>query len=767
MKYCPECGFELKPGDEFCINCGAALDEKRNDVEEPVKKKKSFFKTPGGIAVIVIAALLVIAAIACIIFINTPKMKIMRAGYNTYKDLSDTGTAVMLKNVSEGGSIEIQADLKDITENFEIPFVSQIDATLALKYYMNSKEDSYELSASGALGGSNAIGVDLWMNPHRYIVKSPALIGKNAYGVDMSDDESRRQFEKLVKDYSGVDAEPYDDYFRIYDAYAHDKDNLNKKLGYKLMVEAFKNGKFETGKDEITIAGESQKTEVIDFIITGEQLANTFRQSYNELKGLDDFADVVKCIDEEKLLSGIDAIPKDYELTVRFYINDRMRVVRLETSDDAVNTVLTIGPDTADPKEFSFTVSEDGAKASIVYNINEDSEKEYAAHTTCMLSGKANILPQISLDYNDEFATDIQWNKQNGRWSISSDAGYSSDGEMKCENGEIKGSIKNVSVGEYELSPDIRFTVKEKDPMPSDPAYTAIRTDADSESFINDITKSIEDITREFLGNILGSSLQGIFGGEDETEYSLPEDLFTPEDEVDTEDSQQETVLPEAIDEIVKSLEEGKLNIGGVDISGLDLETIQRLLNMFGVDIDISGMDIEAIQEVIDSLGLGNIDIATIKGILSMLGVDTSVLDSIVPDSTIPDVKNTDNTAEDIEKKEQETESPKNDTIKDKNQIPTEGTYVYDDGNRFSINQETGEITYHVVCSANLKKDNTYSLKYSDGLMSYEDSGTFRRYSDNSMEFSSDSGIDATGEYYEDHLLVTIPGFGSISIPKK
>ena len=52
-------------------------------------------------------------------------------------------------------------------------------------------------------------------------------------------------------------------------------------------------------------------------------------------------------------------------------------------------------------------------------------------------------------------------------------------------------------------------------------------------------------------------------------------------------------------------------------------------------------------------------------------------------------------------------------------------------------------------------------------MINYEDKGTFKRHADDTMEFSSETGIDATGKYYPDHLTVTIPGFGSINIPKK
>lgn len=783
MKYCPECGFELKPGDEFCINCGAVIDGQGETAPEPKAEKKSFFKTPGGIILIILVSLIAIVAIAGVILINTPQLKVLRAAYNTAKDISETDTAKIYSNVMNGGSVEADAELKNIVEGFSIPFLSQVDATAGIKYYMNAKEDSYQMSITGALGGTDAVSLDAWVNPHRVIVKSPTLIGKNAYGIDMSDDESRAKSEKLVSEYLGVDVEEYDRYLKLNDAYAKNKDVLNRKLGYKLYIEAFKNGSVEKGKDEITISDEAQKTETVFLTLTGDQIAKTFRDTYTELKDDEDFAGVMACIDRDELFEEIDKIPADYRITFRFFINKQIRLIRFEVKTDDGTAVAMLGPDPAQLKEVSLSFIADGLKTAFKYHIDEDSESEYLAHISAEIS-EANVFGVDVTEYMDgmnELTADLQWNKTRGDWTLGSNCDLTMNGEMLYADKEARGLIRDVSLGEMKISPQIRFVVKEEDKMPSEPQFTSVKSESDVDAFISDVTGSIEEIKEKIFGNIVNSAL-GALGG-----LLVPEEEPAPAEEPAAEPETDAASGADA-EEIVKSIEgligamseeanpetgedgqtdegseetETGLSIGGIDISGLDLNTIQQLLKMFGINIDINGMDLSSIQKIIDSLGLDNLDIDTVRYFLSMLGIDPSIVQPVTK------APKKDESSNNVIKKEQDTESSKDGIIKKDELVTTEGKYLYDDGNKFAVDPDTGAVTYHVVCSAELKKDNTYSLKYSDGMINYEDKGTFKRHADDTMEFSSETGIDATGKYFPDHLTVTIPGFGSINIPKK
>ena len=785
MKYCPECGFELKPGDEFCINCGAVIDEHGETAPEPKAEKKSFFKTPGGIILIVFLSLIAIVAITGVILINTPQLKVLRAAYNTAKDISGTDTAKIYSNVMNGGSVEADAELKNIVEGFQIPFLSQVDATAGIKYYLNAKEDSVQMSITGALGGTDAVSLDAWVNPHRVIIKSPTLIGKNAYGIDMSDDESRAKSEKLVSEYLGVDVEEYDRYLKLNDAYAKNKDVLNKKLGCRLYVEAFKNGTVETGKDEITISDEAQKTETVFLTLTGDQIAKSLRNTYTELKDDEDFTEVMSCIDRDEVFEEIDRIPADYRITFRFFINKGIRLIRFEVKTDDGTAVAMVGPDPAQFKEVSLSLSADGLKTAFKYHIDEDSKSEYLSHISAEISEVKLFGVDVTeyIEGANELTADLQWNKTRGDWTLGSNCGLKLNGEMLYADKEANGIIKDISFGEMKLSPQIRFVIREEDRMPSEPQFTSVKSESDVDAFISDVTGSIEEIKEKIFGNIVNSAI-GALGG-----LLIPEEETAPAVIPEAEPETGTDEVPEAdTEEIIKSIEgligalseeanpqddgngqpdedseeaETGLSIGGIDISNLDLNTIQNLLKVFGVNIDINGMDLESIQEIIDSLGLDSLDIETVRYFLSMFGIDPSI---VQPVTKAPE--KAENRKKKI-KKEQDTESSKDGIIKKDELVTTEGKYLYDDGNKFAVDPDTGAVTYHVVCSAELKKDNTYSLKYSDGMINYEDKGTFKRYADDTMEFSSETGIDATGKYYSDHLTVTIPGFGSVNIPKK
>lgn len=753
MKFCPECGFELKPGDEFCINCGADLTVNSNKVEEPKKEKKSFFKSPGGIIVIILAVLLVAAGVAALSFFNSPKVRVLRAFKNTAEDITENKTFNIIDGIVNEGSIEAEADLKDIIGGFSIPLIGEIDASALVKLYMNAEKDSYQFSMSGKLGGTQAVGADLWVNPERTVVKSPTLIGKTAYGFDLPEDDSFDAFETLTDEYLGFDVTPYEKSVKVFDAYSKNKENINEKLAAKLYTEAFKNGKTSVEKEEITIGGEKQKTDRVSLKLSKGQLEKTLRETEKELRQDEDFDELSALIDEDELDDVLDDIPDDYSFETGFYINKESRLLRVDVNDGDTFVTAYLGPDPKAIRELVIKASLEGDETGFSYYVENDDSSSYASHLEwklaeqfCESVGFADLKEVLSA----KIEGDIEWNKTSGEWIFDTNTGLTSNGVLSYSDEKATGTVREISFGSFRINPNIRITIKEKDSMPLCPKYITVKTEADREDFISDITDSIEKIKEQLLGNAADFVLYELFGIGEPPVPELPE----------TEEPVQESEPEESGGS--EESEEKTLTIGGFSIGAKDLEVVEMILKLLGVNIDISAMDIDAIQGLIDSLGLDKMDPDVIEGLLSMIGLDPSILDSVAPNVT-EQSKGTD----DPQKKEQETDPSKNDTIDNKEEVPVEGTYEYDDGKKFSVDPQTGEVTYHVVCTAVLKKDNTYSLSYSDGIMDYQDTGTYRHYKDDSMEFSSDSGIDATGMYYPDHLKVSIPGFGSVTIPKK
>ncbi|MDO4939848.1 MAG: zinc ribbon domain-containing protein [Lachnospiraceae bacterium] len=736
MKYCPECGFELKPGDEFCINCGASLidykdaDKETSREKTPGKPKKSFFKTPGGIILIVVAAIAAAAGVAFLAYFNLPKNKLLRAAKNTVEDVSEMKNVKILNRVFSGGSIEAKANLQDLMEDFSIPLIGQIDATASVKYYMDAENDSCELNAAGGLGGSEALGLDIWADPHRVIIKSPALIGKTAYGFEMSDDNSRKELEGLLEEYLNIDMKPYDEYEEIIDIYSKNKKELAPEIGLELYNQAFKNGEVDTGKEEIMISGESSKTEVIRLSLSGEQLRTVLNNTYEKLRDEENIAELAELIEEKGLNKKIEKIPDDYRMDYKFYINSNMRLVRIDAGADKVDTIAVIGPDPADAKELSLILTENGNTVSLSYKIERDDEKEYLSHISFLVPKEITeqsgfLRANVS---TDELIGDISWDKTTERWTFETNFGFSSEGDLKYNNGRADGVIRTLAFESWETNPNVDIVIREEDKMPETPEYRAVRTEEDKNSLISDITDSITQIAGQLLGNTADFVLNQIFGIEMPEEAPEEPEAAEPEQPMEKEQTEEE----------LEEIPEEKLNIGGFEISTKDLAMVQSILNMFGVNVDLSGMDIPAIQSLIDSLGLDEIDPAVIQGVMSMIGVDPSILQPAVPQL------NKD------EKKEEKTDSQKDDTIDNKEEsVQTKGTFA----------DET--------CELRLNADGTYLLTVFYGQMNYEDSGTFIRNNDDTMEFSSGSGMNATGKLFNDHIEVNIPGFGNFSIPKK
>ncbi len=745
MKYCPECGFELKPGDEFCINCGADLTVNEKTVEEPKKKKKSFFKTPGGIIITVLAVFLIAAGIAAISYFNSPKVRVLRAFKNTAEDIAEDKTFNIIDAVVNEGSIEAEAELKDIIGGFSIPLIGEIDASALVKLYMNAEKDSYQLSASGKLGGTQAVGAELWINPERLVVKSPALIGKVSYGFDLPEDDSFDELEALTDEYLGFDAGTYEKTVKAFDAYSKNKEDINKKLAVKLYSEAFKNGKTSVEKEEITVGGETQKTDRVSLKLSKEQLVKALRETEEELRQDEDFRELADIFGEDDIRDAIDDIPDNYSLEAGFYINKESRLLRVDINSG--NTFLTayLGPDPKAIRELVIEVSLDGDETGVSYYIENDDNSRYSSHLKwklaeqfCESIGFADIKEAASA----KIEGNIEWNKTSGAWTFDTNTGLTSNGTMSYSDEKATGTIRSISCGSFRIDPNIKITVRENDSMPLCPKYITVRTETDRKNLISDITDSIEKIKEQLIGSAADYILYEMFGIGEPPVPKLPETV-EPAQEPETE---KEKAKPE-------ETEEKTLTIGGFSIGTKDLAMVEMILKLLGVDIDISGMDIDTIQSIIDSLGLDRIDPDVLQGVLSMIGLDPSIMQSI------PEVQKENN--------ENKTEPDKNDTIVEDKAVQTEGTYVYDDGKTFAYNPETGEITYHVVCEARLKKDNTYVLKYSDGIMEFEDTGTFFRNDDDTMQFSSNNGINATGKYFDDHIEVTIPGFGTFNIPRR
>lgn len=605
-KFCPECGFELQEGDVFCMNCGASLDEEEKPTEQNEKPKKKFNPVP----LIIIGGIIVVLAVAALIVFNSPQATLIRSCYKLSKEINENKTLQRVEKILNEGSVELSAEIEDIAADFKIPLISQIDASASAKYYMNQKEAKSMLKLTGSLGGTTALGADFWFSPTELVVRSNTLLGKKAYGIDLEDTTSRDEAKRLLNEYLGIDADGYDNYLKLVQAYTDKEDVLNEKLVKQLVIELIKNAKWDKEKDEIEINDDDVDVTIVYMSVDKERIEKITNSLYNFAKKDEDFEDVMEYIDRDEIEDAIDNLDDNFKIRYKYYIDKDMNLIRQDTKIGDISTRLE-----RFPEEKGFELEYEGDfDVTIRYDVEQNDDERY----------------ESTLSAND-IDVNIVWNKNTEKWRIDGGLDLVLTGTMEVDEDEITGVIGKINAFGQSISPNLDFKIRNEDKMPELPSYKSIKDVSDVEEIVNAVKESIMGAIEKFLPK--------------------PEPIPEPEVEA-TPDTKADT-------------------------------------------------EAEAVPE---------------------------------------DTRKT---------------------------IPVDGTYIFDDGNEFSIDFQTGAVQQHLQCTAVLKPDGTYTLAFSNGMMSYDDTGTYKRFEDNTMEFKSNSGINATGKYKTNSIEVTIAGFGTVELPKK
>ena len=118
QKKCPECGYELDPNDEFCINCGVSLvnPDGSEHVKTVNRREKKHF--PWGALIAVIFVLIVLVA-GVAYYMQTPKVVLARSLEATFGD------------TLKGAPVSVSADLSPYIK--DLPFIGGVDASAEAK----------------------------------------------------------------------------------------------------------------------------------------------------------------------------------------------------------------------------------------------------------------------------------------------------------------------------------------------------------------------------------------------------------------------------------------------------------------------------------------------------------------------------------------------------------------------------------------------------------------------------------------------------------
>lgn len=375
MLYCPECGSELEPGDEFCINCGASLLEGGDNTPAAKKPKKRFNPVP---LVIILGVIVLIAAAALAAF-STPELRLMTAVSKTSNDLKKNPTYAELEKLASGGSINAEANLTEFLS--DLHYLDDVDAKANAKVFFDPENSRIVTKLGASVSGLSALDADFWIDGESLTVKSGAFLGKDAYTIDLKPFYADPDAVAASKAFSkAVSASKNTAFLKLYRA-------------------AVKHGTLTRDKgDEETVYHLS-----ID-ASAAEKILHDFYAWARKDKAVKAFFEDV---DPSSVYAFIDSIDNDFNLKLRFFVHANDRITRLEVKTNTA--FVSAGVD--DPEEISLVeLKIKSGEYDLKYDSAiDDSADTFGANVSCKSDGKefAKLL--------------IDWDKKDGDFEIRYD----------------------------------------------------------------------------------------------------------------------------------------------------------------------------------------------------------------------------------------------------------------------------------------------------------------------------------------------------------
>ena len=366
MLYCPECGAELEPGDEFCINCGASLVEGADNAPIAKKPKKKFNPIP----LIIILSVIFLLAIAAIIVFSTPQAKLLAAITQTSYDLKENPTFAKLDKLAYGGSIEAEANMTEFLTDLQ--YLDDVDSKANAKIYFDSENPRLVINAGASVSGLSALDADLWIDGESATVKSGAFLGKDAYAIDLKPFYANPDTAKASAAYAK--------------AIAYTKDTAILKLYH----EAVKYGSLSQDKYD---------DETVYHLSIDAKAAESILRDFYAWAGKDSsskrfFDDV----DPSGVYAFIDSINQSFGLKLRFFTRKNNQITKLEvkTNDSFVSVKVD------DPEKISLLdmkIQADDCNLECDSKIS-DSEDGFTAKVSCLSDGRECARMNIGWDMN-------------------------------------------------------------------------------------------------------------------------------------------------------------------------------------------------------------------------------------------------------------------------------------------------------------------------------------------------------------------------------
>ena len=208
MKYCPECGGALEPGDSFCINCGAALKTSESPESttyspayttgdyspKPEKKRR---KNPWVAILSVFAALAVIALAVFLVLRSSNPAVLLRAANATIEDLEEKNGFKGFDVLADGGSIQASADLTQYITGLD--YLDSLDAKVNAEAYYSKADAALVIDAAASVSGLSALDATVWITPDAAVISSSALLGSKTYRINLDEFYGQEDIPEIIR----------------------------------------------------------------------------------------------------------------------------------------------------------------------------------------------------------------------------------------------------------------------------------------------------------------------------------------------------------------------------------------------------------------------------------------------------------------------------------------------------------------------------------------------------------------------------------------
>ena len=474
------------------------------------------------IIIAIVAALTVCAGTAtgATVYMNQPEVVARNAMADAIEGFFEREEVAPLLNMVTEGSLEVNA--KSSIEDEGVPAWLK-DAEAGGKIYFS--ENALMVEGLFAKADDIDLSADAYLSDDLMYVTNDDILG-GSWGVIRGEMAEAFEDSELIE-MIGMPTEAEDAILEVLEAYDNKMgDDLRKDIEkytekyLKVVIKAIEdNAKYESEGDEVKVGGERINARVITITIDAEAAAAIAEDIYDELKddknlrktvieyanefeaslvaagviGEDeDFGDVYdEFIDE--LGDNIDSMDEDddgevvIEIVTPKLSSKMLKLSVINKYDGGKSTLLTIDVGEEGMKDSQRIAVSRGSSTSIIYEIEENTSKEYTASLKAKSGSETVTLCKLSIDKSeDTFKITVP----------EADANVSGKWESKGKTTTItvnKIRVDEVTIDDFEVT----LIIKEKDNMPNPVSKKNI--------------KNILSITEEDIEEI-GANAEEFFG---------------------------------------------------------------------------------------------------------------------------------------------------------------------------------------------------------------------------------------------------------------